>query len=200
MAVERAHVPDAIDDRRPPSVDPMLVEVTADLAPGKALDLGCGTGEDSVWLAGRGWNVTAVDPSSVSVARARMAAAEAGVSILFGVADLADWRPASRYDLVVLTYALPARGQGRSRTLERAVSAVAPGGRIVITDLDISLGSEGWMAQKHLVSRDELERHLDGFRILHCSTRMASRRHGYEELVLPVAHVVATRRTDLRTL
>ncbi|WP_435850759.1 hypothetical protein [Streptomyces tibetensis] len=31
------------------------------LAPGDALDLGCGEGGDGLWLAGRGWHVTAVD-------------------------------------------------------------------------------------------------------------------------------------------
>ena len=173
-------------------VDPALIEVAADLVPGKALELGCGSGQDAIWLAQGGWNVTAVDGSSGSVTEARMAAAAAGVTIAFHVAELASWRPASRYDLVVLTYSLPARGKGRSRTLEMAAAAVAPGGTILVTDLDVSLGREGWMAEKHLVSREELERHLDGFRILRSATRVARRPHGYEELVLPVAHVVAT--------
>ena len=157
-------------------------------------------GQDAIWLAQGGWNVTAVDGSSGSVTEARMAAAAAGVTIAFHVAELASWRPASRYDLVVLTDSLPERGKGRSRTLEMAAAAVAPGGTILVSDLDVSLGREGWMAEKHLVSREELERHLDGFRILRSTTRVARRPHGYEELVLPVAHVVARRRTDLRTL
>ncbi|HKZ92134.1 MAG TPA: class I SAM-dependent methyltransferase [Candidatus Limnocylindrales bacterium] len=181
-------------------VDDWLIEVAADLLPGKALDLGCGAGQDSLWLAQRGWTVTAVDPSADAIAEARDAAAAAGVAIVFRVADIAAWRPASRYDLVVLTFALPARGMGRSRALEMAASAVAPGGLILLTELDISLGSEGWMAEKHLVSREELERHLDGFRVNRSVTRVARHRHGYEERFLPVASVVATRRTDLRTL
>ena len=56
------------------------------------------------------------------------------------------------------------------------------------------------MAEKHLVSREELERHLDGFRVHRSVTRSARHRHGYDERFLPVASVVATRRTDLRTL
>jgi 2-polyprenyl-3-methyl-5-hydroxy-6-metoxy-1,4-benzoquinol methylase len=204
MVIERA--PDWADTtvapgpERTPAVDPALVELAADLAPGSALDLGCGTGADSIWLAKLGWDVTAVDASSEAVDLARTTADAAGLTIAFHVADLASWRPTARFDLVVLTDALPARGQGRSRTLEMAAAAVAPGGRILVTDLDVILGREGWMAEKHLVSREELERHLDGFRILRSSTRLAKRRHGYEELALPVASVVASRRTDLRSI
>jgi SAM-dependent methyltransferase len=200
MAVERAPVPEPIAEPLPTPVDAALVELAADLVPGKALDLGCGSGQDSIWLAQRGWSVTAVDASGAAIEEAGAAAAAAGLVIVFHTAELADWRPASRFDLVVLTFALPARGKGRSRTLEMAAAAVAPGGLIIVTELDISLGREGWMAEKHLVSRDELERHLDGFRILRSTTRIVRRPHGYEELQLPVAHVVARRRTDLRTL
>jgi SAM-dependent methyltransferase len=208
MTTEHASVPArapgwaALAELQPPAdpVDDGLIEAATDLVPGGALELGCGSGQDGVWLAGLGWNVTAVDPDPEAVERARAAAARAGVTIAFHLADLASWRPASRFDLVVLTYALPARGHGRSRTLEMAAAAVAPGGRILVTELDISLAREGRMAEKHLVSRDELERHLDGFRILRSSTRLTKRPHGYEELVLPVVSVVASRRTDLRTL
>ena len=38
-----------------------LVEEVADLAPGRALDLGAGEGRNAIWLAERGWRVTAVD-------------------------------------------------------------------------------------------------------------------------------------------
>jgi hypothetical protein len=56
------------------------------------------------------------------------------------------------------------------------------------------------MAEKYLASTDELERYLDGFRIHRSAVRMARHRHGYEERVLPVANIIATRRTDLRTI
>ncbi|RKY15585.1 MAG: hypothetical protein DRQ55_19335, partial [Planctomycetota bacterium] len=178
-----------------------LIEVASVMPPGKALDLGCGEGQNSIWLAQRGWIVNAVDMSPSAISEARDLATGAGIdrTIVFDVADISDWRPASRYDLVFCTFALPARGMGRSRMLDMAAAAVAAGGTILLTDFDISLRREGWMAEKYVVSTGELERHLDGFRVERSAVRVARHRHGYEERVLPVANVIATRRTDLRT-
>ena len=89
---------------------------------------------------------------------------------------------------------------GRSRMLEMATNAVAIGGRLLLTEFDISLARQGWMAEKYLVSVEELERHLYGFRVDRSGVRTVRHRHGYEERVLPVAIVIATRRTDLRSL
>jgi 2-polyprenyl-3-methyl-5-hydroxy-6-metoxy-1,4-benzoquinol methylase len=180
-------------------VDENLIDVAADLLPGKALDLGCGRGQNAIWLAQRGWVVTAVDISATALTEARAAATAAGVSIVWELADITAWRPVSRYDLVVSTFALPPRGMGRSRMLETAAAAVAPGGSILVSEFDVALAREGRMAEKHLVAAEEVERHLDGFRINRSRTRLARRPHGYEEIVVPVATVVATRRTDLRS-
>jgi SAM-dependent methyltransferase len=49
-------------------------------APGRALDLGCGTGRNCVLLAQRGWSVVGVDMVPAALARARRRAAAAGVS------------------------------------------------------------------------------------------------------------------------
>jgi SAM-dependent methyltransferase len=181
------------------SVDEDLVEIAANLPPGKALDIGCGAGQNAIWLAQRGWVVTAVDVSPRALAEAGRDARDAAVTIAFELADATAWRPASRFDLVMCTFALPPRGMGRSRLLEMAATAVAPGGTILVSELDVALAREGRMAEKYLVSRDEVERHLDGFRVARSRTRLARRPHGYEEIVVPVATVVATRRSDLRS-
>ncbi len=220
MATEHVHVPAHASDWATPNpapapawspapvferprtpVNESLVEVASAMAPGKALDLGCGEGQNAIWLAEQGWIVNAVDMAPGAIAEARQHALDAGVdrTVVFTVADTATWRPTSRYDLVFCTYALPARGMGRSRMLETAAAAVAPGGTILLTEFDASLRRDGWMAEKYLVSVEELERHLGGFRLEQSGVRRARHRHGYEERVLPVAHVVATRRTDLRT-
>ena len=216
MATEHVHVPAPASDWTAPSADwpgvtapdvaqtPVyegLIEIASDLPAGKALELGCGEGQNSIWLAQRGWVVNAVDmsPGAISAARANAASFAVERTVVFEVADTSAWRPVSRYDLVFCTFALPARGMGRSRMLEMAAKAVAIGGTILLTEFDISLRKEGWMAEKYLVSTDEIERHLDGFRVNRSSVRMARHRHGYEERVLPVATVIATRRTDLPT-
>jgi SAM-dependent methyltransferase len=67
--------------------NPQLVTETADLPPGTALDVGCGEGADAVWLAQRGWQVTAIDISPTALRRARANEAEAGPE----VADRITW-------------------------------------------------------------------------------------------------------------
>ncbi len=221
MATEHVHVPARASDWATPNpaptasawtpapalerprtpVDEGLIEVASSMAPGKALELGCGEGQNAIWLAEHGWIVNAVDMSANAVSQARDYAAAAGVdrTIVFGAVDIAHWTPRSRYDLVFSAFALPARGMGRSRMLETAAAAVAPGGTILLTEFDASLRRDGSMPEKYLVSVEELERHLGGFRIDRAGVRRVRHRHGYEERVLPVANVVATRRTDLRS-
>lgn len=60
--------------------NPRLVEHVADLTPGDALDVGCGEGADAVWLATKGWRVTALDVSAVALERTAEHAAAAGVA------------------------------------------------------------------------------------------------------------------------
>ncbi|MCX6395722.1 MAG: class I SAM-dependent methyltransferase [Propionibacteriales bacterium] len=81
--------------------NPRLVEQVADLAPGTALDVGAGEGADAVWLAQRGWQVTALDVSGVALARAEQHAREAGVTITTAQHDLLGGGPLpGSYDLV----------------------------------------------------------------------------------------------------
>ena len=65
-----------------------LVEGPSALPPGKALDAGCGTGDTSIYLAQRGWDVTAFDFVHVALNRARAKATAAGVSIRAMQADV----------------------------------------------------------------------------------------------------------------
>lgn len=58
-----------------------LVSEVAGLAPGRALDVGCGEGADAVWLARQGWTVTALDVSRVALDRAAVYAREADVRV-----------------------------------------------------------------------------------------------------------------------
>src|SRR3954465_11549563 len=78
-----------------------LVAEVADLAPGRALDVGCGEGADAIWLARRGWDVAAVDISEVAVGRARDAAQLAGATVAWVCGDALQTLFAARsFDLV----------------------------------------------------------------------------------------------------
>jgi SAM-dependent methyltransferase len=73
-----------------PSTELKRVLRELSVRPGKAVELGCGTGTNAVWLAGQGWEVTAVDLSVQAIRKARRRAAEAGVRVQFLVGDLTD--------------------------------------------------------------------------------------------------------------
>jgi cyclopropane fatty-acyl-phospholipid synthase-like methyltransferase len=81
--------------RRPPSAH-LTVEARG-LRPGRALDAGCGHGSDTLWLAAREWQVTAVDFSTAAPAHARSMVKAAGADVAGRVdwveADLARWAP-----------------------------------------------------------------------------------------------------------
>jgi SAM-dependent methyltransferase len=111
-----------------------LTRQIADLAPGRALDLGCGEGADAVWLAGRGWTVTAVDVSDVALARAAEHAAQAGAAdaIDFQHRNLVEDFPPGEFDLVSAQFLYPHDIAAREHLLRRAVGAVAPGGVLLV--------------------------------------------------------------------
>lgn len=115
----------------------------ADLAPGAALDLACGEGRNAVWLAGRGWRVTGVDFSEVAIGKARELAARRGVDVDLVCADLLEYEPdPGAYDLVVVLY-LHVPAAERRLVLERAASALAPGGTLLLIGHHLANIEEG---------------------------------------------------------
>jgi SAM-dependent methyltransferase len=109
----------------------LVVEVEG-LAAGRALDVGCGEGADAVWLATRGWDVTALDVSQVALTRAAQHAREAGVDIRWLHTGLVDADlPARAFDLVSAQY--PAVFRTTDDNAERAlVGAVAVNGVLLV--------------------------------------------------------------------
>ena len=116
--------------------NPQLVAEAAGLPPGRALDAGSGEGGDALWLAERGWRVTAADFSTVALARAAEQAERLGPEVAGRVewvhADLTRWTPpAAQYDLVSAQYFhLPPHD--RDPALVRLAAAVAPGGGLLV--------------------------------------------------------------------
>lgn len=117
-----------------------LIREAAELPPGRALELGCGEGADAIWLAQRGWRVTATDISPTALRRAATHAASAGV------ADRIDWQhhdlahsfPSGSYDLVSAHFLHSPVDMPRDHILRTAAAAVAPGGTLLV------VGHAGW--------------------------------------------------------
>lgn len=120
----------------------VLVAEAADLPPGQALDIGCGEGGDALWLAGRGWLVTALDISRVALERAAAAAGDLKVS--WTHADLSRYTPpAGSFDLVTAMY--PALPHTDEKSVRAMLAAVAPGGTLLVGGHDMS----GWQPESH---------------------------------------------------
>ncbi|HEU5484371.1 MAG TPA: class I SAM-dependent methyltransferase [Microlunatus sp.] len=140
-----------------------LVAEVASLQPGRVLDVGCGEGADAVWLAGQGWQVTALDVSQVALDRARQHARDAGVDVrwlhtgLVGAALRADG-----FDLVSAQY--PALPHTDDHAAEHALlAAVAPGGTLLVVhhDVDADHARSGGFDPADYVSPTDVVAQLD---------------------------------------
>jgi SAM-dependent methyltransferase len=111
--------------------NPHLIQEVSDLAPGTALDAGCGAGAEAIWLATRGWQVTAADIATAALAHAseRAAGGVAG-QVQWVQADLSTWQPDVQFDLVTTHYAHPSIPQ--LEFYDRLASWVAPAGTLLI--------------------------------------------------------------------
>lgn len=111
----------------------------AQLAPGRAVDLACGEGRNSWWLARQGWRVTAVDFSAVAIDKGRRVADDLDIDWVVG--DATTWT-GSGYDLALIAYLhLPAAQ--RAAAVRNAFDAVAPGGTFLLVAHDASNLAEG---------------------------------------------------------
>ncbi len=161
-----------------------LVEGSGDapaLPPGSALDLGCGTGEPSVYLAQHGWTVTGVDFVGKPLDKARVRANAAKVSVNFVQASVTELTQAGiggGFDLIVDNGCIHAMSDRDRDAYAREVSAVAapdaqllivafpPGSRIGVPGID-QAELERRLAAHWTLSSTGVEQELDG----HSTTR-----------------------------
>lgn len=113
-----------------------LVAEAEGLEPGRALDVGSGEGADALWLAARGWQVTAVDISSVALDRAAAHAEEAGAGVAEAItwlrADVTQWAaPTPSYELVTAQF-MHLYPNPRARLFADLAAAVVPGGELLV--------------------------------------------------------------------
>ena len=147
--------------------NPRLTDVAGDLPAGCALDAGCGHGAESLWLAARGWRVTAVDFSATALTHARSTAEALGADVAERVdwveGDLGTWIPQpAHFDLVVCLYVHLAGSV--SELVQRMAAGVALGGTLLLVGhrpIDPATGLETPAAGQVQVSVDEARAALD---------------------------------------
>ncbi len=142
-----------------------LVAEASSLAAARAIDLACGEGRNSVWLAAQGWQVTGVDFASVGLEKARRLAASRGVSVEWVAADLLAFEPPPRgFELVAILYLqLPAAQ--RRQVVRAAAGAVAPGGTFLLVAHDFANIEHGYGGPQNpsvLYTAEEVVGDLEG--------------------------------------
>ena len=149
-----------------------VAEQLAGLPPGRALDLAAGEGRNSVWLAERGWSVTAVDFSRVGLEKGRRLSAARGVAdhqVDWVVADLSEYEPArAAFELVLIAY-LQVGAALRDRVLAGAATALVPGGTLLVIGHDLTNLTEGVggpQSPEVLYSPEMITAGLPGLRIV----------------------------------
>jgi SAM-dependent methyltransferase len=135
----------------------------------RALDLACGEGRNTLWLATNGWQVRAVDFSQVGVDKARTLAARLSRSvrnrIVWQCADVADFEAASitgPFELILMVFLHLPAGR-RRRVLVQAAERLSPGGTLLVLGHDTINLTEGFGGPQDpaiLFTPDDLMRDL----------------------------------------
>lgn len=140
----------------------------AALPQGSALDLACGEGRNAIWLAARGWQVTALDFSAVALDKGRvlldrLPATSGAVRWVLGDATTHDLGT-ERHDLVLLAY-LQLPSDERVKAVRRVFAALRPGGTFFLVAHDatnLTEGTGGPQDASVLYTAEEVLGDLDG--------------------------------------
>ena len=133
--------------------DEILAEHVGNLTPKRALEIGCGIGGNAVWLAKKGWQVTAVDYSTVAIEKGRQLAREQGVSVDFVVADASKYQPSGNFDLTT-SFDVQLFPVERANMLANMSKVLAPGGTLLFVSHDRSGLPSGWSEEDLLSLTD----------------------------------------------
>ena len=150
-----------------------LAAVAARIPPGRLLSLAEGEGRNAVFLAARGFQVTAVDGSPVGLAKAQQLAAAQGVTIVTEVVDLADFHIAPHaWDAILACFChLPP--PLRARLHGEAVAGLKPGGHFILEAFrreQLAYNSGGPADPELLMSLPDLQAEPAGLIWLHAAT------------------------------
>jgi len=138
-------------------VTPLVASALSTQPPGRALDLACGAGRNALWLASRGWQVTAVDGASaaIEILSTRNPAIDARVADLEKHEYIIE--PDS-WDLIAICYYL------QRDLFQPAKRGVVPGGIVVAI---VHLPEPGQGLTPFRLAPGELASYFEGFDILH---------------------------------
>lgn len=135
---------------------PEVVEgIAKQRAAGRALDLGCGTGTHSIYLAQHGWSVVGVDFSPKAIASARRNAQLAGVNADFRIGDVTRLDPISGpFEFALDVGCFHGLGEAeRARYIEQLTRLVRPGGTFILWAFDRPALFENYGISPQVVER-----------------------------------------------
>jgi SAM-dependent methyltransferase len=143
-----------------PAPPPMLVRTLEQrTTPGNALDIGCGAGTYSLYMAGRGYVVTALDfmPRAVDMTQRRVAEAQYDIDVV--EADLRTWTTDKRFDVILDVGCFHSLAR-RDRTIyrEQLLRWLAPGGDFVLVHWHSRGWWDHWPIGPRRVARQNVER------------------------------------------
>ena len=95
-----------------------------------ALDVGCGEGQDLLFLAQESYDATGLDFTDTGIEKARKIVRDNGQRARLVRADILDWCAEAKFDLVLAVNSLQFLGADAPRALRRTIELVAPGGVI----------------------------------------------------------------------
>ena len=162
-----------------------LVEYATALPRGRALDLAAGEGRNALWLATRGWEVTAVDFSAVGLEKGRRIAAKSPKSVRDRLtwvhADVTKLSAEPGYDLVLVLY-LHLRPEQRRQAVRSAIGALKPDGILMILghhSLNITDGVGGPQEPEILYTPEDLISDVDNLGVvIRAEKRLRDTDHG----------------------
>jgi 2-polyprenyl-3-methyl-5-hydroxy-6-metoxy-1,4-benzoquinol methylase len=165
--------------------DEWLTTNVANVHPGRAIDLACGIGHNAIWLAERGWQVDAIDISSIGLGLAQQFATRHGVTVNWIEADLDQYEVATGYYTMVTVF----RFLDRVHVPSLIAAALCPGGLLIyetfsraqmdradnhLKNVDFTVAPDEW---KHLFPNFEILREQQVELADRSVSRLLARKH-----------------------
>jgi len=170
---EKKYSGDGYEPNRNPSA--LLTEWLDDRPPGRALDLACGTGRNALYLAEKGYDVSAIDTSPQAIELAEQAAREEGLKINWIVADLDDYAIQEQYDLIIISFFYVNKNMVPS-----IINALKKGGILLYENNMLSPSAAEDKARKHRfhLKPGELQQIFKGLKVIRYEERQVDREGG----------------------